>query len=248
MINKINLDLAKEVLKNGKKIFEADSWLGKFLKFEYKGKEFFLRYDEEKDEIIDFGEIIKNETELDQLKKKGWKPISKVFILDEEYRKQFFIDPEGRKKVVIFHISESIEKIREPRIVFKTRRNFILHTEEIFLNIVYYQIGGDGRYPKYSSYYKHRIYVTYGIFKKEKKIKVVDIKIEGVSHIWDFSGGPIRDTWINIGKGIDKDTGGYVVYKPIKFCEFLKDDLDNIRSLLVDIERIQEKIKKKYFE
>ena len=248
MMHKIDLGLAREVLQRGRKIFESDSWLGKFMKFEYKGKVFFMRYDDEKDEIIDFGEIIKRETELDKLKKSGWQPVSKVFILDEEYRKQFFIDPEGRKKVVIFHISESIEEIRDPKIRFKTRRNFVIHTEELFLNKVYYQIGGDGRYPKYSSYYKHRVYVTYGIFKKEKKIKVVDIKIEGVSHIWDFSGEPIRDTWINIGKGIDKDTGGCVVYKPIKFCEFLQDDLDNLKRLLVEIEEMQEKVAKKYFE
>jgi hypothetical protein len=246
MKDRINLNLAREVLQKGRKIFEADSWIGKFLKFEYKGKEFFLRYDDEKDEIIDFGEIIKRETELDKLKKRGWKPISKVFILDEEYRKQFFIDPEGKKKVIIFHISESIEEIRDPKIRFKTRRNFVIHTEELFLNKVYYQIGGDGRYPKYSSYYKHRIYVTYEIFKKEKKIKVIDIKIEGVSHIWDFENDS-RDTWINIGKGLEKG-GGLVVYKPVKFCEFLKDDLDNLKSLIVEIERTQEKVVKKYFE
>ncbi|MGB9598902.1 MAG: hypothetical protein ACPLZH_03610 [Minisyncoccales bacterium] len=246
MMNKINLDLARKVLKNGKKIFEDDSWLGKFMKFEYKGKEFFLHYDDEKDKILDFGEIIKRETELDQLKKKGWKPISKVFILDEEYRKQFFIDPEGHKKVIIFHISEDIEEIRDPKIKFKTRRNFVIHTEELFLNKVYYQIGGDGRFPIHSSYYKHRIYLKFGIFKKEKKIKLLDVKIEGVSHIWDFSGDPVRDSWIGVGKGLEKG-GGLVVYKQIKFCEFLKDDLDNLKGLIIEIERAQEKIEKKYF-
>jgi hypothetical protein len=247
MKDRINLSLAREVLQKGRKIFEADSWCGRFLKFEYKGKEFFLYYDDEKGKILDFGEIIKRETELDKLKKQGWKPVSKVFVLDEEYRKQFFIDPEGRKKVIIFHISGDIEEIREPKNRFKTRRNFVIHTEELFLNKVYYQIGGDGRYPVYSSYYKHRVYVKFGIFKKERKIKLISVTIEGVSHIWDFSGDPIRDPWINVGKGLEKG-GGLVVYKPIKFCEFLKDDLDNLKGLIVEIERAQEKVVKKYFE
>ena len=112
-----------------------------------------------------------------------------------------------------------------------------------------YSWGGDWRDPRNHEYYdKYRIYFKFGVFRKEKTIKLLGVKIEELDHIWDFSGGFDRDSWIGIGIGLDKDTGSCLVYKQIKFCEFFKDDLDKITSLIGMAREEEEKIRKKFFE
>ncbi len=248
---KKDLEKAKKILKKGEIIYETDSFLPgvKFLKLQDGGKQYFFYYDYEKNKILDFGEIIEKESDLDKLIKEGWKPVSKVFILDEEFRKQFFLSPSGEKKVIIFHISGDVEKIRDPKIKFKIRRNFVIVEREVFYEKFHIFLGGDWRDPRNHEYYtKYKIYFTFGVFKKEKTIKLLDVKIKELDYIWNFSGGLDRDSWISIGKGLDKDTGSYPVYKQIKLCEFFKNDLDKIISLIVMAKEEEEKVRKKFFE
>ncbi len=147
-----DLKKAKEILKKGKIIYEGESFLPdvKFLKAEFDGKKYFFYYNHLKGEILDFGEIIERESDLDKLIKEGWKPVSKVFILDEEFRKQFFLSPTGKRKVVIFHISGDVEEIRDPKVKFKTRRNFIIVEREVFYEKFHIFLGGRLERPQES--------------------------------------------------------------------------------------------------